>query len=92
MLWIRFAAANRDPDVFDAPDEMQPGRANAKQDLTFGYGIHYCIGEPLARMQIRHALAYLPARFPTLRLVGDEVDELPNHALRSTLAVHVTAD
>ena len=90
LLWISYAAANRDPEAFGRPDELRPGRDHATRHVTFGHGIHYCIGEALARTQVRCAVAELPARYPTLRLV-DDVSELPNHALRSTLAVPVSA-
>jgi cytochrome P450 family 150 subfamily A5 len=44
-------AANRDPRVFDHPDEFQIDRANARQHIAFGHGIHVCAGAPLARAE-----------------------------------------
>jgi cytochrome P450 len=41
---LRWAAGNRDPEVFPNPDEIVLNRPNATQHLTFGFGIHYCIG------------------------------------------------
>lgn len=48
---IFFAAANRDPDVFDKPHELILNRPNIKKHLTFGYGIHHCLGSGVARME-----------------------------------------
>ncbi|MCR9106153.1 MAG: cytochrome P450 [Gammaproteobacteria bacterium] len=50
LLW---AAANRDPTVFQAPDEIQPGRADGREHLGFGHGMHFCIGARLARLEVR---------------------------------------
>ncbi|MFG2057483.1 cytochrome P450 [Micromonospora sp. NPDC048930] len=60
------ALANRDSDVFDRPDEFDPYRA-AQQHLAFGFGVHQCIGQPLARAELRIALVELARRFPGLR-------------------------
>lgn len=90
LLWVSYGAANRDPGAFARPDTLQPGRPRSSEQITFGHGVHYCIGAALARAQIRAALAAVPARHPALRLAGP-VEELPNQALRSTLAVPVTA-
>lgn len=62
-----FAAANRDPDRFEVPDEFRPSR-KAQLHMTFGHGIHYCIGAPLARLEGEIALDALFRRFPRLRL------------------------
>jgi cytochrome P450 len=58
--------ANRDPGVFDDPEEFDPYR-QAHQHLAFGFGVHQCIGQPLARAELRIALLGLADRFPTLR-------------------------
>jgi cytochrome P450 len=47
-----FGAANRDPRVFERPDEFDVGRENAAQHIGFGGGIHVCIGAPLARVEL----------------------------------------
>jgi len=49
VTWL--SAANRDPDVFEAPDEFRPGRDHEKEPIPFGKGIHYCLGAPLANME-----------------------------------------
>lgn len=72
ILNLRWAAGNRDPDAFPEPDEIVLDRANATQHLTFGFGIHYCIGNQLARAELRHGFAALLARSRNIRLVGGE--------------------
>ncbi|MFJ6213496.1 cytochrome P450 [Streptomyces sp. NPDC092296] len=67
-ILAHFAAANRDPAVYGADaDAFRPGRA-AEDHLAFGYGIHRCIGAPLARAEADTALRLLFDRFPDLRL------------------------
>ncbi|SBT41116.1 cytochrome P450 [Micromonospora auratinigra] len=58
--------ANRDGDVFAAADAFDPYRA-AQQHVAFGFGVHQCIGQPLARAELRIALVALARRFPRLR-------------------------
>ncbi|MEU1134006.1 cytochrome P450 [Streptomyces sp. NPDC005900] len=61
---------NRDDKVFAEPDVLRDGRSSAH--LTFGHGIHRCLGAPLARLQVRTALLELFACLPELRLAEDE--------------------
>ncbi|WP_396932042.1 cytochrome P450 [Mycolicibacterium sp.] len=56
LLW---GAANRDPDHFEAPDEFRLGRPNAKGHLSFGRGVHFCLGAPLARLEATTVLSLL---------------------------------
>ncbi len=67
-------AANHDPGAFREPDRFDITRAGAAH-LTFGHGARYCVGAPLARLELHAVLAGLTSRFPTLRLAVD-VDEL----------------
>jgi cytochrome P450 len=68
-----FASANRDPDVWDDPDEIQLDRhlPGSKPHLAFGWGIHHCIGAPLARREGQLALRWMIERFDTVERVGD---------------------
>jgi cytochrome P450 len=60
--------ANRDATVFPNPDEFDPDRVRDAPHLTFGYGKHFCVGAPLARLEARIALQTLLRRLPDLRL------------------------
>ena len=62
MVALLWGAANRDPSVFERPDEFVLGRTNARQHVGFGRGIHYCVGAPLARLESRIVLRMLLER------------------------------
>ncbi len=63
------ASANRDPAVFQAPDSLDVGRQNNKH-LSFGQGMHYCLGAPLSRLEAQIAIGTLLRRAPNLQLAG----------------------
>jgi cytochrome P450 len=68
ILW--YPSANRDEDVFDAPNEFRVDRTGPKQ-LAFGYGAHVCLGQHLARMEITALFRELLARVDTFELAGE---------------------
>ena len=72
-LQVLFASANRDDDVFDHPDEIRLDRfANgARTHLAFGWGVHHCIGNALARREGELALRWIVERFATVERTGD---------------------
>ena len=78
LVLIDIAAANQDPGAFADPDRVDITRSSLAH-LTFGYGPRYCLGAPLARVELQVALSQLASRFPTLRLAV-EVDELTMRA------------
>ncbi|MFM2354954.1 MAG: hypothetical protein RLZZ528_690 [Pseudomonadota bacterium] len=61
------AAANRDPQVWDDAGRFDPSRP-AKANVTFGAGLHFCVGAPLARLELQVALPILFERLPALRI------------------------
>jgi cytochrome P450 len=63
-------AANHDPDVFADPEVFDVRRENARRHLTFGFGIHHCLGAELARAELTSATRQLLEQFPALELAG----------------------
>jgi cytochrome P450 len=73
-IWLVWGAADHDESVFPQPDVFDPRRPNLADHLSFGKGTHFCIGAPLARVELRIALELLTSRLPDLRLVeGQEL-------------------
>ncbi|MBA2963931.1 cytochrome P450 [Ramlibacter sp. MAH-25] len=69
LVTLCIGAANRDPAVFDRPDELDLARADNRH-LAFGFGIHQCAGLSLARLEGRVAIGRFLARFPGYRLAA----------------------
>lgn len=67
-IYLSWAAANRDPAIFEAPHEVRIDRPNADRNLTFGHGPHRCLGLELARLAGRLALSAILRRFPDFRI------------------------
>ena len=80
-------AANRDPAVFDDPDTFVPTR-DPNPHLAFGAGVHFCLGAPLARMELAESLGLLWSRMPGLELAGEPTPR-GTFVLRGYKAVHV---
>jgi cytochrome P450 len=71
-MMMCYGAANRDPEVFDRPDEFRLDRPTSelRRHLAFGTGPHLCVGAALARLEMRVALSRLMERFPELHPTG----------------------
>jgi cytochrome P450 len=87
IRWF-MAAANRDPRAFDRPDEFDITR-HPNPHLSFGSGIHYCLGATLARVEGQEVFRALAERFPTLRLDGDTFQYQPSIQFRSLKSLPV---
>ncbi len=69
VMW--YASGNRDERVFDRPDELIIDRPNARNHIAFGFGIHRCMGNRLAEMQLRILWEELLPRFENIEVVGE---------------------
>ncbi|KXZ15045.1 cytochrome [Bacillus nakamurai] len=67
MIFIGIGSANRDPEYFDDPETLNAART-PNRHISFGFGIHFCLGAPLARMEAAIAFAALLRRFPNIEL------------------------
>ncbi|MFT7650368.1 MAG: cytochrome P450 [Candidatus Poriferisodalaceae bacterium] len=72
QVLVLLGSANRDGGQFGSPDEFDIHRPDARQHMSFGFGNHFCIGAPLARLELRIFLEELTRRIPSLRLVEDQ--------------------
>lgn len=70
IVSVSLAAANMDPRAFPAPDTFDIARERTAVQMTFGSGIHFCLGAALARAELQEALALLARRLPNLALDG----------------------
>jgi cytochrome P450 len=86
VMW--YLSGNRDEDVFPDADRMLVDRPNARQHVAFGFGIHRCMGNRLAEMQLRILWEEIMQRFENVELVGDVV-RLPNNFIRGVKEVPV---
>src|SRR5262245_22064129 len=89
-ILLLIGSANHDADVFSHPDRLDITRKQAS-NVSFGRGIHYCLGAPLARLEARLALATLLRRFADIRLLTDRPPFKDNLALRGLKALLVAA-
>jgi len=67
LLW---SSANRDEATYQRPDDFFPERPEDTKNLTYGFGIHYCVGAPLTKLTMRLALSALRRRYPDLHLAA----------------------
>ena len=71
-------AANRDPAVFDDPDDVPRRTRDPNPHLAFGAGLHFCLGAPLARVELVESLGLLLRRLPDLALAGEPEPAAPS--------------
>ena len=92
-LFLNFASANHQPEVFDDPERFDIRRPDASGHISFGKGIHYCLGANLAKLEARIVLELLAERLPSLRLVpGHRPTYFPNITFRGPDRVPIEWD
>ncbi len=84
---LSLGAANRDPQVFDDPDEFRVDR-NPSEHIAFGFGAHLCLGAQLTRMEARAILRELVTRVRRIEVIG-ETQWSANSTLRGPVRMHV---
>jgi cytochrome P450 len=70
-LYLSYLAGNLDPKVFDDPLTFDVARPNADRHIAFGYGVHFCLGAQLARLELRSLFGHLVPRLEHLELAGE---------------------
>jgi cytochrome P450 len=93
-VFLGVGSANRDPQRFNNPESLELTRPDAIQHLGFGYGLHFCLGAPLARLEGQIAISRLLQRFPDLRYAVDPSTIRYSGTIlgRSPMSLPVTSD
>ncbi len=90
-ILLLMGAANRDPGVFEEPEVFDLSRENSRTHLSFGFGIHYCLGNMLAKMQDKIVLEETLKAVPNLRILNPEAITFgENLSFRAPTSVPVT--
>ncbi len=86
LVSVQLGAANRDPAHFPDPDRLDIGRTENRH-IAFGWGIHFCLGAPLARLEGQIAIGTLARRMPALALATDRPTWRDSSALRGLVCL-----
>lgn len=87
-IYLCVGAANRDPEKFSDPEKLDINRPPTRS-LGFGYGIHFCIGAALARLESQVTFDTLLRRLPNLKMTVDTPEFRPNYSLRGLISLPV---
>ncbi len=92
-ILMNFASANRQDNIWDDPDDFDIHRPNANRHISFGKGVHYCLGAKFAKFETQLVIEALTERVPSLRLVDDqELNYFPNITFRGPTELQVAWD
>lgn len=92
-IFLNFASANRQADIWEEPDVFDIRRPNASHHISFGKGVHYCLGARFAKIETQLVIEALAEQLPSIRLVeGQDFDYFPNITFRGPTKLHVTWD
>jgi cytochrome P450 len=92
-VFLVYAAGNRDPEAFAEPDELRLDRPNGNRHLSFGHGIHLCLGAGLARMEARVTLEVVLEQLASITLTEDNTfDHEPTYLLHGLQALHAVLE
>lgn len=90
-IFIGLGSANRDENAFPEPDQVHPEAPPAKAHMTFGAGVHHCLGAELARLELRTAFALWLERFSRIELAQpeDSIRYPASYAIRGPVSVQL---
>jgi cytochrome P450 len=88
-LSLMLGAANRDPKKFENPDVFDIARSNASQHVAFASGAHYCLGAPLARLEMQVFLERLALKYPNFIVPNQTLEYRPNFSIRGLMGLEV---
>jgi vanillate O-demethylase ferredoxin subunit len=92
-IFLSLGAANHEHDLFHSPSDFDMHRQNAGKHISFGYGIHFCLGARLARLEGQITIRSLTESMPSLRLVADQqLRYSPNITFRGPRQLYVEWD
>ena len=92
-IFLNFASANRQSDIWEDPDRFDIHRPNANRHISFGKGVHYCLGAKFAKFETQTVIEVLSQRLPSLRLAEDlTLSYFPNITFRGPTEMLVTWD
>ncbi len=92
-IFMNFASANRQDDIWDDPDVFDIHRPNANRHISFGKGVHYCLGAKFAKFEAQVVTELLAERVPSLHLAdGFQPAYFPNITFRGPTQLHVAWD
>ena len=93
QIYLNLGSANHDPDQFDDPETFDIDRPDARNNISFGKGKHYCLGAKFARFEAAVVMEVLADKLPSLRLVEEqEINRFPNISFRGPSRLDVAWD